>query len=324
MFNFAHARGAGLPAVSVEGGSVLVTPVPNGQQALGEVDSLGKTTLVAPTTGEIIGPFQTEGEIAAGTVIARNVPPTLKSSIASTRADVAMTQTVYAQTRQLAGQRLTTQMALDRARRDLVHAKEKLNGLREEAEQDVIKAPFAGTLHYLISPESVVYKGTPIATLSGRAIPWIDARVPPETARDIRPGEAARIVANGWSGIGHVVSVGRDARPLGLVLVRIRLPDGNPLIPGQWAWVRLIRPGHPAPTVASSAVVMRSGRNMVFVLRGGIAHAIPVRVLAEQNGRAWLAGSLHAGEQVAVRHAARLADDSRVIIRPDSSFGTAR
>lgn len=323
-FGTAPACAAAPAPVPVTSASVALSKAPRALRALGEVDSLGKTTLSAPMTGKIVGPFQTDGAVAAGAVVARNVPPTLQSSIAGAGAGLAMARTAYARTRQLVAERLRSRIALAQARRNLVQAKAQLRGLREEAAQQVIKAPFAGTLHYLISPGTIVYRGTPIATLSGRATPWIDARVPPEAARTLRVGGPARIAADGWSGTGHVVSVGHDARPLGLVLVRIGLPRGNPLVPGQWVWVRLIRPGPPAFAVPGKAVVMRGGRSMVFVLKNGVAHKVSVRVLAEQDGRAWLRGSLHGGEQVAVAHAARLLAGSRVAIRSDPASGTAR
>lgn len=323
-FGLPSARAAATPSVSVESGRVVLSAVPYALRALGEVGSLGRTTLAAPMTGEITGPFQTEGEIAAGTIIARNVPPNLQSSIASARAGVAMAKAAFARTRQLVAQRLRTGIALDQAHRALVQARDRLDGLREEAAQQVIRAPFAGTLRYLVSPGAVAYKGTPIATLSGRGTPWIDIHEPPEAARAIHAGERARIAATGWSGTGRVMSVGHDARPLGLVQVRIGLPDGNPLVPGEWAWVRLTRPGRPAPAVAESAVVMRDGRSMVFVLRGGLAHAVPVRVLAERNGRAWIAGPLRAGQRVAVTHAARLVEGSRPTVQSDPSLGVTR
>ena len=323
-FGSTSARAAAGPSLSVESGRVVLSAVPHELRALGEVESLGRTTLAAPMTGKIVGPFQTEGEVAAGAVIARNVPANLQSSIASARADVAMAKAAFARTRQLVAQRLRTGIALDQARRAFAQARDKLDGLREEAAQQVIRAPFAGTLRYLVSPGTVTYKGTPIATLSGRGTPWIDIHVPPDAARCLHAGERARIAATGWSGTGRVASVGHDARPLGLVQVRIGLPDGNPLVPGEWAWVRLTRPGRPAPTVAESAVVMRDGRSIVFVLQRGLAHAVPVRVLAEWNGRAWIAGPLHAGQRVAVTHATRLVEDSRITAHSDPFPGVAR
>lgn len=307
----------------VRSASVILSAVPRGLRALGKVDSLGKTTLSAPLTGKILGPFRTEGEVAAGTVIARNVPPTLQSSIARVRTDLAIDRAAYGRTQQLVAEHLRTQIALDQARRTVVRAKEQLDGLRQKAAQEVIRAPFAGALRYLISPGTVVYKGTAIATLSGRATPWVDVHVPPERARGVHVGERARIAATDWSGAGRVLSVGRDARPLGLVRVRVGLSEANPLLPGQWVWVRLVRRGPLAPTVADSAVVMRHGRSMVFVLRDGVANKVPVRVLVEQNGRAWLSGPLHAGDQVAVTHAARLVEGSRVTIGSDPVSGAA-
>jgi RND family efflux transporter MFP subunit len=318
------ARAADGPPVSVTSAPVTLVAAPQEERALGKVDSLGKTTLSAPVTGEIVGPFQTEGEVTAGTVIARNVPPALQSSITRARTDVALARAAYARTRQLASHQLSTQLALIQARRNLARATANLDGLRQEAAQQVIKAPLAGTLHYLISPGTVVYKGTPIATISGRATPWIDLRVPPKDARQVSVGARAQIAAAGWSGTGRVISVGRDARLLGLVRVRVGLPVGNPLVPGQWVWVQVTRSGRPTPSVPAGALVMRGGRTMVFVLQGGRARAVFVHVLTESGRRAWLAGPLRAGEQVAVTHAARLAEGSRVHILSDPSPGPAR
>lgn len=314
LWGIGVTQGAVLPAVPVQSAAVVIAAVPPAERVLGRVDSLGKTTVSASMTGKIVGPFQNTGQVAAGAVIARNVPPMLESSVAGARTDLAIAKAAYARTRQLVTDRLRTQLALARAERDVVRAKERLSGLRQQAAQQVIRAPFAGTLQYLVSPGTVAYRGTPIAVISGRARPWIDVRVPPEVARLVPVNEHVRIRAIGWSGTGRVISVGHDARPLGLVQVRITLPHGSPLVPGQWAWVRLGRHGPPAPVVPAAAVVMRHGRSMVFVLHHGHAYAVSVRVLTEQHGKAWLAGSLHVGEQIAVRHAARLTEGSPISI----------
>jgi membrane fusion protein, multidrug efflux system len=308
------ACAAAPPALAVVTAPVVLAPVPHWVRVLGEVDSLGKTTLVAPATGKVVGPFLAEGEVPAGAVLARNVPATLQSALAGARADLAYARAAEARTQQLVVQRLRTRIALDQARRNLAEAEGRLEGLRREAAQQVIKAPFAGTLHYLIAPGTVVYKGTPIASLSGRATPWIDARLTPEAARGIRSGDGARISGSGWSGTARVVSVGHDARPLGLVRVRLDLPPDNALVPGEWVWVRLSHPGPPAPAVPRAAVLMRGARSIVFVLDAGRVHAVTVKVVAATGRRDWLAGPLHPGERVAVTHVTRLAEGSRIAL----------
>ena len=300
--------------VPVGAAHVTLTPAPHVLRVLAEVDSLGKTTLAAPVTGEIAGPFLTEGEVAAGAVVARNIPATLRGGLAAARADLAFAQATLARTTRLAAQHLRTQLAVEQARQAVAQAQARLAGLEREAAQQVLRAPFAGTLHYLVAPGTVVFQGTPVATLSGRATPWIDARIPPDRARGLHPDQIATIAAHGWHGIGRIAAIGSDARPLGLLRVRIRLPADNTLLPGEWVWVRLIRPGPPAPSVPQAAVVMRGARAMVFVLAAGHAHAVPVRVLAEAGGRVWLRGALHPGQTVAVAGATRLAEATRVVV----------
>ncbi len=315
------SRAAPIPPGAIPPGTALarivLAPLPLGVRVLGEVDSLGKTTLVAPVTGEVVGPFLGEGEVPVHAIIARNVPATLRSALAAARANLLFARAAAARTRQLVAQRLRTQIALDQARRNLAEAEGQLAGLRRQATQQVIRAPFAGTLHYLIAPGTVVYKGTPIATLNGRATPWIDARLSPAEAAGLHAGDPARVTATSWAGPAVVVSVGRDARPLGLVRVRLGLPAGNPLLPGEWVWVRLTRPGAPALAVPRAALLMRGAQTLVFVRRHGRAHEVPVRVLAERDGRAFVTGTLKAGEQVALRHVARLAEGTKLPTAPD-------
>ncbi|MGC8477120.1 MAG: efflux RND transporter periplasmic adaptor subunit [Acetobacteraceae bacterium] len=280
-------------------------------RVLGEVDSLGRTVLIAPVTGAVDGPFHPEGEIKAGEVVARNVPATLDASLAAARAALAYARAAAAHTSQLVAARLSTALALDQARRNVAEARNRLDGLQRQAAQQVIRAPISGTLHYRIVPGTVVYRGGVIATISGRATPWIDLRVTPAQARAIPAGGTARIRGGGWRGTGRVLSVGRDARPYGLVRVRLGLPADNPLLPGEWVRVTLGTVGPPALAVPRAALLRRADRLMVFVLRAGRARAVPVRLLATSASTAWVAGALRPGEAVAIAHVTRLADAAR-------------
>lgn len=280
---------------------------------LGMVDSLGKTTLTAPVTGQIEGPFDTRGEVATGAVIARNVPAALPGQRANARAQLQYARTALRMTRQLARQHLRTALAVAQAERNLTQAKNRLADLQTEAGQQVLRAPFAGTVRYRVAPGTVVYRGTPVATISGRAKPWIDVLVPPAASQGIKVGEAATIAGTDWHGKGRVIAVGREARPWGLVRVRIGLPPGSTLIPGEWARVRLLRSRSAASVVPRAAVVMRGAKAMVFVIHHRHAHAVAVRVLAEAQRQTWVEGALRPGEKVAIVGVTRLADGSPVV-----------
>lgn len=290
---------------------VRLLPPPPPIRVPGEVDSLGRTVLIAPVTGAVDGPFHAEGEIRAGEVVARNVPATLDASLAAARAALAYARAAAAHTRQLVAARLSTTLALDQARRNVAEARNRLEGLQRQAAQQVIRAPVGGTLHYRVAPGTVVYRGGVIATISGRATPWIDLRVTPAQARAIATGSTARIAGDGWRGIGQVLSVGQDARPYGLVRVRIGLPAENPLLPGEWVRVALGTAGPPSLAVPRAALLRRADRLMVFVLHAGHARAVPVRLLAVTATTAWVAGKLRPGEPVAIRHVTRFAVAAR-------------
>jgi len=279
---------------------------------LAEVRSLGTTTLVAPVTGEVVGPFLTTGSVAAGSVVARNEPADLTSSIASARAQLALTQTQYNRAKTLVVRGVTAQATLDQARQALASARGALLALQVKARQQVIKAPFAGMLHYVVAPGAVVYKGDPIAKLSGRAVPWISALAPPSTASRLSVGQKARFSSSSSSGEGAIVAIGTDARRDGMVQIRVAPSRGNHLLPGQWIWVDFKEPAAPAFNAPARALVMRGADTLVYVVRHDTARAVPVRVIAERGGRAWFSGKLTVGERIALSGNTRLADGAAV------------
>lgn len=314
-----HAGHNLTPGVPVATAQAESSAAPRVLSTLGIVDSLGKTTFTAPVTGEIEGPFQSNGEVAAGMVVARNVPAALHGALADARAQLQYARIVLRMTQQLARQRLRTALAVAQAQRNLVKAKNQLANLQRQAGQQVLRAPFAGTVHYLLAPGTVVYRGTPVATIMGKAQPWIDVRVTPGAANGIKLGEAATIRGTTWRGAGLVIAVGQDARPWGLVRVRIGLPTESPLIPGEWVRVRLMHAGPAEPFVPRAAVVMRDSKAMVFVVRHHRAYAISVRVVAEAHRQTWVEGRLRSGDKVVVGGVTRLADGSPVVLAAPTS-----
>ncbi|WP_264797796.1 efflux RND transporter periplasmic adaptor subunit [Acidocella aminolytica] len=282
--------------------------------ALGIVNSLGQTTLTATITGKIQGPFDTEGAVAAGAIVAHNVSPALQAQLASARAQLKYANIALKRTLALAHEKLQTDLDVALAQRNQAQAESSLVTIQQQANEQVMRAPFAGTLHYLVAPGTVVYRGTPVATINGRAVPWVDIKVSPATSHDIKLDEEAEVSDGTWHGMGHVLSIGKNARSWGLIQIRIKLPVGSPLIPGEWARVKLIQDGAPATTVPRTALIMHGGKAVVFIITQHHAKEVPVQILADTQKKVWVKGPLKASERIAISGVTRLKNDSRVVM----------
>ncbi len=298
--------------------AVAVQPVPwSGEtRVLGTVESIGEVTLASPVTGRVLGPFLTPGNIARGAVVARIAPPGLHASILAAQARAAFARTQLGRSRELFRDGVTARQDVDRASLAFAEARASLRALEAQAGEQVLTAPFTGTLHYLVPPGAVVNAGSPIAALAGRGEPWARAYVTPEQARGLLAGTGVAIEAPGWQGRGQIRSVGQSARHLGLVPVYITLPPGSALLPGEWLKLSLPSAGGTAFRVPSQAVVMRGARSQIFVVRQGRAVSVPVRVVGSRGADTWVQGPLKAGSMVVVSGSGRLAPGTPVEPQP--------
>ncbi len=276
-------------------------------KVMGTVESTDQITLTAPVTGRVLGPFRLPGNVPAGTVVARIAPPGLHAGMGAARAQVAYARAQLQRTQELFKDGVMARQDVERARLALAEARASLDKLQAQAGDQVLTAPFAGTLHYLVPPGAVVNAGSPIATLSGRSKPWVRTYVTPAQAQSLQPGGPAAVVAHNWRGQGVIRSVGQSARHLGLVSIYVTLPAASPLLPGEWVRLTLSSGGGSAFLVPSGAVVMRGAHSHVFVVRQGRAVEIPVQITASEGAKTWVLGALREGELVVVSGSARLA-----------------
>jgi len=291
---------------------VRSTPWTREVRVLGTVESTSDVTLAAPVTGRVLGPFLPSGNVAAGAVVARIAPPGLQAGILAARARVTYARTQWERTRKLFKDGVMARQDVDQADLALAEAQSALKALETESGDEVLTAPFAGTLRYLVPPGAVVNAGSPIARLAGRGEPWVRAYVTPIQTRGLRVGEKVRISAQGWHGHGKLRSIGQSARHLGLVSVYVTLPADSPLLPGEWLRLRLPAARGTAFQVPAAAVVMHGARSEVFLIRGGRAVAVPIEVVASRGGAIWVRGALRAGESVVVAGNTRLTSGTPV------------
>ncbi|MCK9365915.1 MAG: efflux RND transporter periplasmic adaptor subunit [Metallibacterium scheffleri] len=303
-------------ALSVAVQTVVRAPWQDRIDVLARVESADHTVLAAPVTGRVQGPFLHPGAAAAGAVIARVEVPGLLAQIRAAQANANLAATDLHRQQHLARRGLVAQQSLDLARVQLQQADAALLALQRQNAQSILRAPFAGTLAYLVSAGTVVYRGTPVATLLGRGQPWARAELTPRQMRRVAVGMGVQWHAGDLHGAATVRSLGQSARTAGMVPVYVALPASSSLLPGQWLWLQLALPRAPAWRVPNAAVVWRGARSEVFVLRAGHAYAVPVQVLAAHGGMSWVRGALGSPATLIISGAARLQDGVAVAVRP--------
>jgi len=293
--------------------TIVAAPWQDTLRVLARVESADHTTLAAPLTGRVVGPFLATGEVPAGAMVARVVVPGLDAQIHAAAASARLALTDLHRQQALIDRGLVAQQALDQARVRLQQTRAALRALQHEAAQSVLRAPFAGTLSYLVGAGTVVYRGTPIATLLGRGQLWARAALTPAQARTVQADIPIRWRAGDLHGAGTLRSLGGSARAAGMLPLYVDLPSRSGLLPGQWLWLSLLRARAAAYRVPDAALVGVGAGNVVFVVRAGRAHAVPVRVLAAHDGDTWVSGALGRAPAVVITDATRLREGTPVV-----------
>ncbi|HSO83209.1 efflux RND transporter periplasmic adaptor subunit [Thiocapsa sp.] len=165
-----------------------------------------------------------------------------------------------------------------------------------------VRAPIGGVvLEQMVSTGQSVATAAPLYRVAELNPLWLEIHVPVERILGLQEG--GRVVLPREDTAGTIVTIGRmvHGQDQG-VLVRAEITDGaERLRPGQFVEVQLSAeaPGE-SWRVPLESVVRHAGNAYVFVNRDGGFEALPVRVLAEEEGSAVVAGELTAADRLAV------------------------
>ncbi|EQD75268.1 RND efflux membrane fusion protein [mine drainage metagenome] len=286
---------------------------------LARIRSNNAVTLTTPlgsnVVGRVMGPYQRPGLVRAGAVLMRIAPIGLHAEITAARAQEHYAQTTLARYDRLLSKGLVAREAVDNLRLDLAQARGQLHALTAEASAQTLKAPFSGTVRYLVTPGTIVSTAQPLAILRGHGHVWAEALVPPAISSQIRAGDPVTLDAGHWSGSGTIRNIGNRASHYGLVRVYIDLPRGaEPLLPGQWLHCGIPLHSGQAFRIPLPSIVMRGDRSFVFIVEHHRAVPVTVTLLTTHGQLAWVKGLLRAGERIVVEGATRLAPGSLVEI----------
>lgn len=171
-------------------------------------------------------------------------------------------------------------------------------------------APHAGiVMHDSFVVGEVVEAGRLLMELSDLTTLWVEARVDPELALDIKVGDPVRVTADDrvWLS-GQVVQryqrLDEVTRTLG---IRIEVPNNGTLHPGQFVNLAVQSgTGVPGVAVPRTAVVLVLGASMVFKLEGDEFEPQPIETGLSVGDWITITDGLNDGDVIAVENVFQL------------------
>lgn len=194
----------------------------------------------------------------------------------------------------------------------------------KELEQATLKAPFSGVVANLTAKaENLSSTGEPFCLVIDDAQPEVTFTVLESELIMVRPGYSVSIIPFAerdpqervW---GEVTEVNPYVESNGMVKVKAQVSNNGKLVEGMNVKVTLRHPMKESLVIPKSAVVMRSGKPVVFTLTHGKAQWNYVEVLAENSDSCTVAPrtkeyeGLSVGDTVIVKGNLNLAHDSEI------------
>jgi cobalt-zinc-cadmium efflux system membrane fusion protein len=163
-------------------------------------------------------------------------------------------------------------------------------------------APHAGRIatdDFLVGQR--VEPGQTLFTLVTEDSVWVEARLPPAAAKDVKQGDAATVSAHGTELPGTVLQRSHQTdEATRTVAIRIRVDNRKDLLhPGELVESRIaVGLGTERLAVPAEAVLLMQDQPTVFVRRGvaGRFEAVPVETDATRNGWTPIRQGLRAGD----------------------------
>jgi RND family efflux transporter MFP subunit len=327
--------------------------------ASGYVTARREATVSSKVTGKVTEVLIEEGmKVTNGQVVARLDDSNVKASLDVAQAQLASAQAALAETEaqikladqelrrftELAKQRIASQSDLDQAesnaksleahlaqqKLDIVVAERQVTMWRQQMDDMVIRAPFAGVITTkdaqpgeMISPVSAGggYTRTGIGTIVDMKSLEIEIDVNESYINRVEPSQPVEATLDAyadWKIPCKVIAIIPTAdREKSTVKVRVGFDQLDPRILPDMSVKVAFRDNGGAPAshmvlVPKNSVLNRDGHDVVFIVRSGRAERRAVTVSDTQNDDSALSAGVTAGEKVVVDAPADLKDGMAV------------
>ena len=290
-----------------------------------EPAAAGHKTIMAPMSAVVSEVDVRLGEeVAAGAPLVRLAPsPATAASYTQAKSALAVADHLVASTRKLAAAHLATVQQLTDAEKSESDARAALQALDAVGAggSHVIRAPFSVIVTAVsATPGAIVAEGTALLDLAAPRSLVLNVGVVPAQAAAIHANESAavQLIGGNESVPGKVLLCGAVAEAdTGLVPVAIALPPSG-FLPGEMARATITTAEIHGYVVPHQAILVNdSGAPYVVQAINGIAHKVPVQVLAAHGDQDVIGGALNARAPLVLSGNYQLDDGMKVRLAND-------
>jgi membrane fusion protein (multidrug efflux system) len=286
----------------------------------GEIEALQSVELRPDIEGRIAAILVREGaEVSRGTPLFKVDDAELKAEVARAEAERDLAQQSLTRTRDLLGQKASSQAELERAEATSRGTAAQLELLKVRLDRTVVRAPFAGVVgERTISLGDYVTTSSPLVTIQTVSPQRAAFQVPERYAERLKVGQVVTFRVASLPGkefTGRVDFVDPTVRlPSRTIMVKAQVPNPRrELQAGMFIEVRLATAVRPkAVVIAEDAVLPLQGSTFVWVAADGKATRRQVELGVRTPGFVEARSGVEAGEQVVVGGQERLAEGAPV------------
>jgi membrane fusion protein (multidrug efflux system) len=288
--------------------------------ATGQVEAMQSVELRPDIEGRIADILVREGAtVARGTPLFKVDDAELKAQVAQAEADRDLARQSLARTRELLGQKASSQSELERAEATARSTEAQLALLKVRLDRTVVRAPFAGVAgERHVSLGDYVTTSTPLVTVQTVSPQRAAFQVPERYADQLKVGQQVtfRVAAlTGREFTGRVDFVDPLVQlPGRTITVKAVVPNpSRELQAGMFIEVRLATAVRPrAVIIAEDAVLPIQGSSFVWLVQAGKATRRQVELGVRTPGLVEVRSGVESGDEVVVGGQERLAEGAPV------------
>jgi membrane fusion protein, multidrug efflux system len=288
--------------------------------ATGQIEALQSIELKPDVEGRLVQILVREGSpVARGTPLFKIDDAELKAQVAQVTAERDLARQSLSRTRDLLGQKASSQAELERAEATMRSNEAQLERLKVRLDRTLVRAPFAGVVgQRFVSLGDYVTSATRLASLQTVSPQRVSFQVPERYAPLLKVGQQVsfRVAAlPGRQFTGKVDFVDPVVQlPGRTIMVKASAPNPRrELQAGMFIEARLATAVRPdAVVIPEDAVLPLQGSNIVWVVTNGKATKRQVQLGVRTPGFVEVKNGVETNEQVVVGGQERLAEGAPV------------